>query len=370
MKEILIVSIGFSPNVGGIETHFDDLVKALNEKNWKTWVLTYKPITTNVKASFYEQRGSNIKIYRIPWFSNLFYKLVKNPVAEFLYLTPGLFFSLPIFLLFKGKNIKTIDSHGLVAGFVSVFWGKIFGKRVITTTHSIYNFPKKGLYRNFAFWIFNTSDRVLTLSQQSKKEIERLDVPQNKISRFTYWIDLNLFKKVDNAKRILKWDKKFAVLFVGRLVPEKGILELLKSTSTWNKKIFLAIAGVGPLSALIKNQENILYLGSLKQSELPIYYSATDLLIVPSVHEEGFGRVILESLACETPVLASNRGAIPEALDLSVGKLINISPETLKKEVEYFYNNPQELKGLSKNTRKYAVRNFSEKNIDQIIKNF
>ncbi|HET7098879.1 MAG TPA: glycosyltransferase family 4 protein [Patescibacteria group bacterium] len=374
MKEILVVSIGFSPNLGGIETHFDDLVKALDDRGWKTWVLTYMPITTKVKAKLYEKRGNNIKILRVPWFGNLFYKLVGNPILEFIYLVPGLFFALPFFLLVKGKNIKVIDSHGLIAGFISVFWGKIFSKRIITTTHSIYNFPKRGFYRNFSFWIFNNSNKVLTLSKQSRKEILELGIPENKINVFKYWIDLNKFQEIKNAKKILSWDDNFTVLFVGRLVPEKGIIELLSAASMWNKKIELRLAGGGPLEneirKMAKKYRNIFYLGAISQHELPKYYSAADLLIVPSVSEEGFGRVILESLACETPVLGSNRGAIPEAMDSTVGKLIDISPDTIKESVEYFYSNPRELNKLSKNARKYALKNFSENNIRQIMDSF
>jgi len=49
---------------------------------------------------------------------------------EFLFLTPILFLSLPILFLTKCRRVATIHSHGLIAGFVSVFWGKIFGKKV------------------------------------------------------------------------------------------------------------------------------------------------------------------------------------------------------------------------------------------------
>ena len=196
MKEILLTSIAFSPNVGGIETHFDDLVSELDKKNWKVWVLTYKPITTKVWAPFFEKRGKNIIIYRIPWFRGLFYKFVKKPLFEIVFLTPGLFFALPFLLLSYTNKVQVIHSHGLVAGFISVFWAKIFRKKVVTTTHSIYHFPKSGLYRNFARWIFDKSDSVLTLSEQSKIELVALGINENKIKVFTYWIDLNCFKPI------------------------------------------------------------------------------------------------------------------------------------------------------------------------------
>lgn len=371
MKEILLVSIAFSPNVGGIETHFDDLTVALAKRKIKAWVLTYKPITTEAKAAFHEKRGKYTEIYRIPWFGNFFYNLVGKPLYEFIYLVPGLFFALPIFLLFKGSKVETIHSHGLVSGFVSVFWGRIFGKKVVTTTHSIYHFPKFGFYRNFAVWIFGNSDKVLTLSRQSRDEVVRLGIDKNKITVFTYWVDLDKFEKIEGAKKKLGWENKFIVLFVGRLVPEKGINELLASVRMWDKKITLVVIGTGPMKQKIRAQQfknkNLIFLGSIENRRLPLYYSSSDLVIIPSMHEEGFGRVILESLACGTPVIGSFRGAIPEAMDKTVGKLIQITPENIKNTVNYFYKNPDKLDKLSKNARKFAEVRYSEKNVDVII---
>lgn len=158
---------------------------------------------------------------------------------------------------------------------------------------------------------------------------------------------------------------------MGRLVEEKGIIPLLKALEIWDKNIGLIIIGTGPLEAEIKKYaskyKNFLFLGKIDNDKLPEYYSASDVTIVPSVHEEGFGRIILESLACGTPVIGSNRGAIPEAMDESVGKLIDVTPENIKKTVEYFYNNPDKLQKLSKNTRKFAEKRYSENNIIKIL---
>src|SRR5689334_12446545 len=130
MNQVLLVSIGYRPNIGGIETHFADLVKGLYKRNREIKVLTYMPLTTSVSAPFYEN-SSGEQIVRLPIIRGFFYILVKNPILEFIYLTPGLFFALPILVLTKFKTVRVIHSHGLVAGFVSVFWGRIFKKRVI-----------------------------------------------------------------------------------------------------------------------------------------------------------------------------------------------------------------------------------------------
>jgi len=372
MREMLLLSIGFSPNVGGIETHFDDLTAALDKRGWKAWVLTYKPIATPVTAKFFERRGRNVVVYRVPWVRGIFYKLVSRPVLEFLFLVPGLFLALPVFLAWKGRRIEVVQSHGLVAGFVAAVWGKLWGKRVIMTTHSMYNFPARGLYRRLARWIFASSDKVLTLSAQSAREVVNLGVEKDKVKRFTYWVDLKKFRPVAGAKKKVGWEGKFVVLFVGRLIGEKGINELLAAAKIWSRQITLAVAGGGPMERKIQMTkskiQNLEYLGRVEQEKLPVYYSAADVVIVPSVHEEGFGRVILEALACGTPVIGARRGAIPEAMDETVGRLIEVTPEKIKQVVEDLWRNPGKLKRLAQNARKFAQRRYGEKNIGRIIR--
>lgn len=369
--KVIQISAHFFPNVGGVETHLSDLVNVLIKRRYKVFVLTYQPLTTKITWKIYENRNGN-EILRIPWLANLFYKFVSFPVAEFLYLLPGLFLLTPVILVIR--NPKVIHAHGLVAGFVGVFWGKFFHKKVVVSTHSIYNFSDKGLYRSFAKWIFMNANKSLGLSIQAEEEIKSLGISKERTDYFIYWVDLDKFKKVENAKFFLKWKNKFIVLFVGRLVEEKGIIELLQAAKIWDKNITLVIAGSGPLEEKVReamnNFSNIEFRGIIPQDKLPVFYSASDILIVPSISEEGFGRVILESLACGTPVIGSNRGAIPEAMDETVGKLIDVTKSNIKEAIEHFYKNRGELKGLSLSCRKFAERRYSEKNISTIINSY
>lgn len=363
--KILQLTAHFRPNIGGVETHLTDLVNVLTKKDWETVVLTYKPLTTKADSKIYE-RQDLLTIIRIPWFPGLFYKLVAFPILEFLYLLPGLFFITPWILIVSNPDV--IHAHGLVAGFVGVFWSKFFNKRVVVAIHSIYSFPKRGLYRSFAKWIFKNASFCLGLSDQAVEEIKSLGV--NSVGRFTYWIDLKNFQRIANAKSKLNWKEEFVVLFVGRLVPEKGLDVLLGAAKQWSEGINLKIIGSGPMEDAVKEVsrlKNVEYLGSINQNNLPIYYSGSDILIVPSISEEGFGRVILESLACGTPVVGANRGAIPDALDSSVGKLIDITVENIKETLEFFYTHKDELRKLAKNCRKFVERRYSEKNANKII---
>jgi len=368
--KILQLTVHYDPNVGGVETHLSDLVRGLLKRNHTVFVLTYRPLVAKTPYQTIEQ-SNNLTIFRIPWIRGLFYTF-KGPL-QFLYTVPGLFFVTPFAILLFNPDV--IHAHGIVAGFVGVFWAKAFNKRVVVSTHSLYEFPKTGLYRRFVTGIFRRADEVLTLSKQSKKEIESLGIKSNKITVFTYWVDLMKFKVQSEKFKVrekLGWGKKFVVFFVGRLVPEKGIPELLGAANQLDKNIVIAIAGSGPMDEEIKNKEqktkNIEFLGKVSQDKLPDYYSAADMVIVPSTHEEGFGRVIIESLACGTPVIGSNRGAIPEAMDKTVGELITVSPENIAKAIMYYSTHPKELKKKSENARKFAEKRYGEKNIETIIK--
>lgn len=359
MPSLLIVSIAYTPNVGGVETHLSDLVSALIQKKKKVIVLTYQPVTNNKRAKYIEN-SPNLTIIRLPFVSGLFYNLVHHPALEFIYLTPLLFFALPAVLIFN-PSIKTIHSHGLIAGFVSVVWGKVFGRRVITTTHSIYTFPDKGIYRLFAKTIFDMSDKVLCLSKQSVQEINDLGIPKTKIKKFTYWVDLKRFRPGESKRR------PFTVLFVGRLVVEKGVLVLVDAIRLVNQKIQVQIAGSGPVENQIPKK---MRLGTLSQDQLPKYYARASLVIVPSIHEEGFGRVILEALACGTVVLGSHRGAIPEAINDSVGELFEVSPKNIAHKVNYYYLHPKVLKNKSHAARQFALDRYSAKNVQTIIETY
>ena len=108
----------------------------------------------------------------------------------------------------------------------------------------------------------------------------------------------------------------------------------------------------------------------MENEELPKYYNAADVTIVPSIHEEGFGRVILESLACGTPVIGSNRGAIPEAMDETVGELIDITSENINNSVENLYENSGKLRKLSQSAKTLVEKKYSGKNASKIIEHY
>ena len=372
--KILILAIGFLPNIGGLETHLKDLIDELIKKNWKVYVLTYQPLHTPVLGKWVEKKD-HLTIYRLPAFRGLFYKLLKIPLLEFIFLEPLLFLITPLMLLIY-SDIQIINGQGLIAGFSAAFWAKVFNKRYVVSAQSVYAFPNIGLYRQISQWIFKSADKVVAISSQSAKSIEDLGVSKSSIQVYTNWENSLIFKPQDKKKAKIKlgFSDNFTVSFFGRLVEEKGIKVLLQAIKSCSQEICFAIYGEGPLInevlKMAQQFKNVKYMKTILPSDLPLHYSAADLIIMPSLHEEGFGRVAAGALLCGTPVVASNRGALPEVVNEKVGKIIEPSAGEIKNAINYFYSNRNMLKICSSNARKYATKKFGSKNAQVIINAF
>ncbi|WDS36899.1 glycosyltransferase [Pseudoxanthomonas sp.] len=118
------------------------------------------------------------------------------------------------------------------------------------------------------------------------------------------------------------------VLYVGRLVPEKGLRELLaavRELATRRPKLQLVLVGGGPmqaeLGALAAGAANVQLAGPLAPEAVAQWMAAANLVTLPS-YSEGHPNVLVEALACGRPVVATNVGGIPEVVDASNGVLI------------------------------------------------
>ena len=137
-------------------------------------------------------------------------------------------------------------------------------------------------------------------------------------------VNLELFRSIEkqSARNYLGFNGDNIILFVGRIVPIKGIDKLLMAMTYLERreKTKLVVIGgdqhcdeeVKRLKALTRRLNidgSVDFLGLVEQEELPYFYSAADLCVFPSYYES-FGLVALESLACGTPVVATKVGGI------------------------------------------------------------
>jgi len=136
-------------------------------------------------------------------------------------------------------------------------------------------------------------------------------------------VDLDHFRprNREEARDRLDLPDGFLALTVRRLAERMGLDVLLAS---WAKRPdgLLLVAGSGPAKQALHSQakalglgaDRVRFLGRVEDSDLPLYYSAADVSVVPTTALEGFGLVVLESLASGTPVIASATGGLAEVL--------------------------------------------------------
>ena len=175
----------------------------------------------------------------------------------------------------------------------------------------------------------------------------------------------------DPGQRIERGDY---ALFVGRLSPEKGVLEMLEA---WNRlsDIKLLVAGAGPLfqeaqRAASRNRGRIQLLGALSPKQTLDCIKGARFLIFPSRWYEPFGMGLLEAAACGVPAIASRIGAIPELVrHLRTGLLFD--PDDFSEMVEqarWAWNHPAEMEEMGRAARQLYLENFTaEKNYEALI---
>jgi len=369
-----MMSSYFSPNIGGLETHLDGVCNYLAGKGHKVFVITYQPLTTKGKGLKVERVG-NMEIHRIQWFGyNWRHKLERYPALLFLYEFPGLFISSFLFLLRHKKEVDVIDAQGLIPAFMAKILAKIFNKRSVVSVHAIFSFERHPIVSKVVKWGLSSFDVIMPFAQKTKDELVAIGLPEEKMKLYTSWVDLNIFRPLaqDKCKQELNLGGEFVVSFVGRLIEKKGVNVLLEAASKVSPNITFAFVGDGPLAGRLneqaKIQPNIAFLGKMPNKETPKCYNAADVFVIPSQYEEQFGVVVLEALACGTPIIAANRGGIPEVMDSSVGIFIEPTAENIAQVVNHFYQNREVLARLAANCRPYAEARYSRDNMLTIEK--
>lgn len=374
-KGVYIISFTYPPDVGGVETHLENLVEELRKEH-AVYVSTYKPIVTDIKEYQKKETKENLVVHRYWWFGgNLFRKLESSPLLLFLYITPYLLLRSFLFLFWNSKKVDVIHVHGLNSAFIGVILSRMFRKRVVMQTHALYSFQRTSLMARVARWVLNKMDAIVTLCTASKQELLDIGVSPALVHDYRYWIDLDRFADRDKAeaKAHLGWENAFTILFVGRLIDIKGadiVVRLAESVPD----VQFVIIGDGPDKENVihkaQTRKNLRYEGLVPNKDLGVYYNAADVAIVPSQYPEGFGRVICESLASGTPVIASNVGGIPDAMDETVGILCEREYHAYEDAVTTLSRDRRRYRAMRKKARAYAEEHFACKNSGQITKHY
>jgi glycosyltransferase involved in cell wall biosynthesis len=139
-------------------------------------------------------------------------------------------------------------------------------------------------------------------------------------------VDSEVFRKLDRevCRQELGLDG-FVAGYVGRLVEEKGLGDMVDALPSCDPRVNLLFTGSGPYEAELRKrirahgvESRVRFIAEMPAHSLPQVMNAMDVLVLPSrttpSWKEQFGRVIIEAHACETPVIGSDSGAIPQVV--------------------------------------------------------
>ncbi len=171
----------------------------------------------------------------------------------------------------------------------------------------------------------NCADKVLSVSEDLKLHIVNLGISEDKVSVVPNGVDTEKFKPAgkEYARGLLNLPQnKKMVLFVGALRKIKGVdylIEAAKNVVDANTELYMVGRDDGLKKSLEKRAQElkiadcIKFIGPVNHEDIPLWISASDILVLPSL-SEGRPNVVLEALACEVPVVATNVGGIPELM--------------------------------------------------------
>ena len=182
-----------------------------------------------------------------------------------------------------------------------------------------------------------SADGVVAVSQDLANRLVGMGVEQERIRVVIDGVDRQTFapgNKIAERRALpIPFEEGVRMLlFVGNLVPVKAIDVLLKACAEpvlKSTRTRLVVVGDGPLRKVLEQKViqlgltgRVWFAGTIRQSELPRWYRAADVFVLPS-HSEGVPNVLLEASSCGTPWVASRVGGIPEIAHLGISRLVS-----------------------------------------------
>ncbi len=319
--KILMLTWEYPPRVvGGISRVVHDLSHRLIKDGHEVTVVTYKE--GNVQ-DFEDDNG--VKVYRV---NN--YMINPNNFIDWIMQLNFNLISKATEIINKEGPFDVIHAHDWLVAYASKTLKDSFNIPIIATIHATESGRNSGIHDEVQRYINDTewmltyeATEVIVNSNYMKSEIQRLfGLPYEKINVVPNGVNLNLYDGVErdyNFRRQYAADNEKIILYVGRLVYEKGVQNLIaampKVLNGYHDSK-LIIAGKGGMIDELRDEvrrlniENKVYFtGYLNLEQVTKMYKCADVAVFPSTYEP-FGVVALEGMLSGTPVVVSDIGGL------------------------------------------------------------
>jgi teichuronic acid biosynthesis glycosyltransferase TuaC len=247
-----------------------------------------------------------------------------------------------------------IDGHYIYPdGFAAILLGRTLGKPVVLSARGtdINQFAAFRLIKPMIRYTLDRAKHVISVSQALKDRMVEIGAESRKVSVIPNGIDLKHFYPKDRieARRSLGLAEDAKVIFsVGALIPLKGhdvILEAVQKLVRKVKGLHLYVVGEGPQRGFLESRASEMnlaahvdFVGQRPNKELGAWYNAADVFCLAS-SREGWANVIMEALACGTPVVTTKVGGSPEILTTpDVGLLVERNSDAIAEGLLLAFN--------------------------------
>lgn len=332
-KKICIFSAQFLPHMGGVEQYTYHLSRTLIKRGYQVTV-----VTSNTTASPSREVLDEILVYRMPCFNLMDGRF---PILKM----NGTFGKIDKILKKTKYDLVIVNTRFYFHSLYAVRYAKKMGVKSILIDHGTSHLNMHNPVLNFAGEMF---EHILTAIEKkycndfyavSKASLDWLkhfsidgkDALYNAIDLENVFKSQNLFikdyRKIYNIK-----ENATVIAFTGRLIKEKGIIQLINAVKKIREKnpfVYLLIAGYGNEEIFVKENtdEGIIWLGKLNFDEVIALLKVSDIFCLPS-DSEGFSSSILEAAASKCYIVTTYRGgAVELILDESYGLIINDNTE-------------------------------------------
>lgn len=335
-------------NIGGVERGTVDLARELVRDDHQALVIS------NGGGLVEELESQGIRHIRLPVHrKSLFTILINIPkIAKIL----------------QEERIDIVHARSRVPALIAYFACRRTGTNFVTTCHGYYS---QNSFSRIMGW---GKSVIVSSSAIAKHMIEDFGVPQERIKFIPRGVDLDEFEFRQKPQTLRKKTDVFTVGVIGRLTPIKGHKYFLQALAKVNRVIprvralIVGEASSGKekyaeelkiLARRLSLDKYVEFIG--RENNVPKVLSRLDVLVLPTVTQEAFGRVLIEAGACGVPVIATKVGGIVDIIQDGVNGIL-IEPgdsADLASAIIRLFRDPKLSQRLSLSARKNVEQNFT-----------
>ncbi len=390
-RRVAVLSVHTSPlaaaggrESGGMNVYVRELSRELGARGYAVDVFTRR---TSAQAPEVQPFGPNARVINIS--AGPAELIEKDAIAAHLAAFES---NLLAFTEREGAAYDLVHSHYWMSGWAGARLAERWGVRHIAMFHTLGEVKNRARITEHETlaridverMVATSADAIVVASEHERSLLTSLYAADaSRVHIVPCGVDLDLFVPADKdeARRRLRLsDGERIILFVGRIEPLKGIDVLIGAAAQLhedeNFRVLIvggdsrADAEVAQLKALAERlgvDHHISFVGAVEHDELPLYYNAADVCVVPSYYES-FGMVAIESMACGTPVVASRVGGLASTIsDGETGYLISWRcPEPFAERLELLLDN-DELRASFGRAAREAVERFRWANVADAV---